>query len=379
MNIQEVIRNNAIIRRAVVDQAMPMSQPLPPQSVSGTITANNNIVTFTPKLTGLLVGFLVEVNCTVRNAGASNASRSNFGAANFVDRIQFTDPYNFTRHNSKGYHFAMLNSAKLGGAWGGAYAPNLPYNVGNINTVQSLAATINAGATQAGKFLYFVPVAYSWDDLRGAIFSQVINATMTLQIQLNANAGYTTGDQINAVAGGANTTVTLENATITVTQLYYDQLPTQNGKPLLPVADLSETYMLNDTTWSPLVANQDNTWPYANFRTFLSTFAVFDNAGTFNTGSDVDYWALQYANGLRQFQMNPATVQAFTRNQIGFDYPPGVYYIDHRNFPISTLNYGNCELVLRPSSVTAGAFVQVLYEQFARQNAIVAASSLPQG
>ena len=381
--VTQALANNDAARFAIVNQAMPRIQQIGSQVVTGTVTTGNNQLVFNPVLTGLLTGFLIEVNGTYENLGAGAGARTNFGALNTVDRIQFVDLSNFTRHNTKGYHFGLLNSAKLGSWYGGAVAPNLPYDAGNIFNVNSLEATIDAagGANdeRAVRIFYYVPVSYSQQDLRGAIFAQVVNATMQLQITLNAAPGTAPSDELNAVYNGANTNVILKNVTVQVSQLYYDQLPRgSNGAPVRAYADEATMYMLNDTSLAPLVVNQDNTAPYANFRTYLSTFAIFDNAGTYNTGSDIDYWALQYANGLRQFQVEPETVALFTRNQQGFDTPPGTYYFDHRAYPISTANYGNCELVLRPTTVNAGAAVITLYEQFAMQQAIVGASSLPQ-
>jgi len=382
MNMNQALGANDQIRRAILSSAMPRIQPLSSQSVTGTVTTSNNTLVFNPTMTGLLTGFLVEVNGTYENLGAGAGTRTEFGALNTVSRFQFVDLDNFTRINTTGYHIGMLNSAKMGSWAGGAIAPNLPYNVGNIFNVNSLTSTIAAagGADEnAVRIFYWVPVSYSQTDLRGAIFSQVVNAQMQLQIQLNATPGTAPSDELNAVYKGANTNVILKNVTVQVSQFYYDQLPRGANGPALPIIDMSTKYLLNDTTQTGLIANQDNVSPYANFRTYLSTIAIYDNAGVFNTGSDVDYWALAYANGLRQFQIEPETVALFCRNQIGFDLPGATYLFDHRAYPISTANYGNCELVLRPSAVTSGAYLVLLYEMFAQSNSIVAASSLPQG
>lgn len=383
MDMNAALAANDKIRRAILSSAMPRIQQLPAQTVSGTVTASNNNIVFNPTMTGLLTGFLVEVNGTVENLGAGAGTRTQFGALNTVARFQFVDLDNFTRINTTGFHIGLLNSAKMGSWAGGAIAPNLPYNAGNIFNVNSLEASIDAagGANdeRAVRIFYWVPVAYSQTDLRGSIFSQIVNAQMQLQIQLNATPGTAPTDELNAIYKGANTNCILKNVTVQVSQFYYDQLPRGANGPALPLVDMSTKYLLNDTTQTGLIANQDNVSPYANFRTYLSTIAIYDNAGTFNTGSDVDYWALQYANGLRQFQVEPETVALFARNQMGFDFPNATYLFDHRAYPISTANYGNCELVLRPSAVTNGAYLVLLYEMFAQANSIVAASSIPQG
>lgn len=368
------IANNLQNRRAIVENCMPMQQPLQTQTVAGTITNQNNVMTFQPRLTGLLIGFLVEVNATVNNAGVATANRTNFGAANVLSRIQFTDLQNQTRVNTNGPHIALLNSIKNTRGYGGAVAPNLPFNVGNVWNVNSLASTIASGATPALRQFYYVPIAYSPQDLTGAIYAQVINATMQLQVTINSAPGAAAGDPIWAIYSGATAAgnITLSAVSVNVMTFYYNQ------PSALPMVDISRSYLIQDTIANAaIVANQDISIPYSNFRTYFSTFAVYDNAGVFNTGSDVNYWALQYANLLRQFQLNPEQVALMTRNAVGFDMPPGLYYFDHRSFPISTANYGNCELVLNAAAVTTGAFVGTWYEMVAQENSIITASSLP--
>lgn len=368
------IAANSQNRRAIVDNCMPMMQPLQTQSISGTVTTSNNVLTFQPRLTGLILGFLIEVNATVNNSGAATANRTNGGAANVLSRIQFTDLQNQTRINTNGFHLALLNSIKNTRGYGGAVSPNLPMNVGNVWTVNSLASTIAQSATPALRQFYYVPIAYSPQDLTGAIFAQVINATMQLQLTINVAPGVTTGDPLFAIFSGATATssVTLSAVTVAVTTFYYNQ-PTA-----LPMVDISRSYLIQDTVANnTIVANQDTNIPYANFRTYFSTFLVYDNAGVLNLGTDVTYIALQYANLLRQFQINPQTVALLTRNAVGFDMPPAIYYTDHRSFPISTANYGNCEMIIQASAVTTGAFVGVWYEMVAQENSIITASSLP--
>jgi len=377
--IQAAIRANGTNRRAIVENAMPMMQPLQTQQIAGTVTTSNNVLTFQPRLTGLLLGFLIEVNATVNNAGAATANRTNGGALNVLSRVTFTDLNNFTRVNTNGYHLGLLNNVKNTRAYGGAVAPNLPYNVGNVWTVNSLAATIATGATPALRQFFYVPIAYSAQDLTGAIYAQVVNATMQLQVTINAAPGVVATDPLFAIYSGATAanSITLSAVTVTVTTFYYNTATPKGGAFPLPIVDLSRAYLVQDQTANlTLVANTDCNAPFANARTFYSTFAVYDNAGVFNTGSDVTYLKLQYANLLAQWQLNPQTIALLTRNAVGFDMPPGVYYLDHRAFPISTQAWGNAEIDISPSSVTAGAFLGTWYEMVAQENTIIQASSL---
>jgi hypothetical protein len=73
---------------------------------------------------------------------------------------------------------------------------------------------------------------------------------------------------------------------------------------------------------------------------------------------------------------DPFINSLWSRNQIGDDWPVGTYYFSHRHKPISTLQYGNRELILNASTVNSGAKVYVGYEQFAQINLIAQAGAL---
>lgn len=377
---------NDYARARIIAEAMPMENTLPPVAVQGNVTVSNNIVTIQPRLVGLLCGLLVEVDCTFTNSGANAGARTDLGALNIVERFQFTDLSNQVRHSTKGAHIGLLNSCKMGSWFGGAVAPNLPYNVGNVNTVSELNANIaSGGGTRTGRVFYYIPIAYNMlSDLRGAIWANVTNAQYQLQITLNANGGAIATDPNDKIYTGlvAATDLVMSNATIKVTQIYYDQLPKDgNGAPLLPWIDLSWNYCLNDTVWTGLTANNENAYPYANYKTFLSTLVRYDNNGTFNLGTDISYWALKYANTTIQWQKNPKTIFNAVRNQIGFDLPPAFYYFDHRTFPIATANFGNADLVVYPTTVTSGtgSFNWVGYEYMQPNATMRNATSLPSG
>jgi hypothetical protein len=173
-------------------------------------------------------------------------------------------------------------------------------------------------------------------------------------------------------------TATLGQTNITVYQNIIDQVPQgQNGGPILPLLDLSTAYLLNNTAVSGMTASQDFPVPYANFRSFYSTTFVFDNAGVLGLGNDVNYFALQSANYTNIWKFDPFTAALKARLILGNDPPPGTYYFDHRSKPINTVQYGNMELILNPSSVGgANAAGLVGFEALALINQVTQAGSL---
>ncbi len=58
------------------------------------------------------------------------------------------------------------------------------------------------------------------------------------------------------------------------------------------------------------------------------------------------------------------------------DMPPGTYYFSSREKPISTVQYGNMQLILNAITAGAGAYVSVGFEDFALVNTLNMAGSL---
>jgi hypothetical protein len=59
------------------------------------------------------------------------------------------------------------------------------------------------------------------------------------------------------------------------------------------------------------------------------------------------------------------------------DFPAGHYYLDHRNKPIDTNQFGNTSLVVNPSLVNTGASLNLGYEMLAIQSQAINAGSFP--
>lgn len=351
---------NLAARGAVLSNSVEMIQQIFSNSYDPT---TQTVVNVQPRNVGLIKGFIVKVNASLTTGATGTANRTGMGAMNLLSNIMFQDLNNLTRINTPGWHIGLLNSARMGFGYGGAYAPNLPNGIGNNWTVQSGPSTIAVSTAQALTYYYYVPLAYSADDLSGAIFANVINSQMNLQLTINSNPIINTGDPLNAVYSGNNATTgwTAGNAvTITVYQVFLDQLPQgKNGQYILPPIDLATIYGLQQTALTGLSAGQDFPLPYANFRNFLSTFAIYDNAGTYNVGSDINNFALQAANTTNFWKVDPYTAALMARYTFMADPPPGVYYFDHRRHPVNTTQFGNTQLVVNPISV-GGSTAQVL-------------------
>jgi hypothetical protein len=404
---------NSLARQAIKARGVRMLQQIFSQQYTTPLPTQ---VTVNPRNVGLLLGFWVKVTGTITNTtAASNLTLSDFGPANMLSQIQFYDLSNNVRIQTPGWHLNFINSWKAKRIFGssliGASGTNTglqiastfptttfqgedsPTNYGSNWTINSAPASIaEGGGTGVVTQWYYVPLAYNPDnpqnpDFRGAVYANVVNATMQLILSLPG----TYGSQLAAAYGTDSTsavyfaaanhalTAALSPLTITVYQDYYDQLPVGNNGVLLPILDLATIYELKYTNVTAISANQDFPYQYANFRDFLSTTAVYVNTaatGARGTGADINTWALQSANFTNIWKTEPNLQALFTRRHIGADLPPGTYLFDSRDRPISTTQYGNMQLVLNAATAGTGAYMLIGVEDFSLVQSLSMAGSL---
>jgi len=383
---QQMVQMNMMARNAVTANSIKMKQQIYSVTVDPTSQNVLNVTGNAIRNVGLLLGFVVEVTGNVKiTTGTVDAARTPFGNANMVQQFRFDDLSNYTRIQTPGWHLATINTLRQGFGYGGVYANNIPMGYGVNYPVYAGSSTLTHAVSQQLRQQYYVPISYSSTDLRGAIWMSTVSATSNLQITLNQTPIVgAAGNPINGVFQMASGTAPSQwdgNVTVTVYQVYLDQVPrdSKTGAPILPMMDLNTIYELKQTTFSNPTANQDYPMAYSNFRSFLSTIAVFDNAGVYNAGTDVNYWSLASANFTNIFKVTPEIAALDGRQSIMTDMPVGSYLFESRDIPINTINYGNMELNLNASSVSAGARVLVGYEDFALVSQVVGASSLAGG
>lgn len=388
---------NLAARHMVLQQSIPRLQQIAGISVANgsTITSSNNTVNIVPQAVGLTRKFIVEVSGIITNTGSTNAiTPTNFGLGNFLSQIIFNDLQNNTRIQTTGWHLAMINSFRKRRVNGAAMAFTAPNNtVGEMgawgnnwaNIINYSTSIADANTTSQVYGIYEVPLAYSDDDLRGAVYLNTVNATALLQLQINSNPFIVnTADPTLAMYTGAAGSATLSSVQINVYQEYLDQLPIGKGGPVLPPLDLSTIYGLYNTGLQGILENQDFPIPFANFRDFLSVMAVYDNYDTSahgypTAGTDLSYWALQSANFTNIFKIDPFLAAYRTRQIMGDDPPVPLYYFDFRRKPVSTVQTGNMQLVANTgtNAPKTGAQMLVGWEYFSTVNTITGSASLP--
>jgi hypothetical protein len=365
-------------RQQVLSQSVKRKQ----QIASTTFNpANGNVYTCNTILAvGLILRFYVEVICTYAELGSGTATVTDFGPMNSLSNIQFTDLQNNQRHNAPGVQFALTQSFKDKMPF--VSAQTLAQAEGNFgaNWQLAYANAPTTGATGSTRVVYEIPVAYSDDDLRGAIYANVVSNQMNLQLTVNPNPAPATGDDTFAVFYGSAVASSITSVTINIYQEYLDQLPIGQNGIVLPQLDISTLYQLLYTNFANLTAGQDNYVQYTNFRRFMSLVTIFNSTGTRGgrlVGSDITFWKLVSANLTSIFQVSPYEQARVQRRILGCDPPPGTYYFPSRKQPIYTLATGNMQLDLVPTVASGSAYLFVMWEFFAQQNTLTQAGSLP--
>ena len=367
---------NLNARNIVLANSQEMVQQIYQQTLTGTIPGQIATIQFKP--VGLVKRFYVRVTGTIAQAAAETLTQTPFGVSNVLGNVTLTDLSNVTRIQTQGWHLHQLATVKRGAAFGAAFTNDSP--VLNSNAFTTIKAPASVTTAQPFQIIYEIPVTYSDQDLRGAIWANVVNATAQLQLQVNPSpVAASTGDPTLAMyqSSTAGNLGVLSNVQITVHQVYLDQIPrNQQGQAILPMLDLSTNYYLNNSQVGGLVPSMDNPLPYSNFREFYSTMLIYDNGGQLNAGTDINRFKMQTANQLSLFDMDVFLNALQTRNELGNDMPRGAYYFNHRKKPINTIQYGNMQLLVNPSVVNTGGVLLIGYESMGMTNMMTQAGSL---
>ena len=379
--IQAAYNANTAARMAVLGNALDTWQPVFTQTY-----ANPNpgqVYNIPVRPVGLVKKFVLELQMSVTVGGTETQTLTQYGPANIFSNVTFYDLSNYQRVNTTGWHLFLIASVKqkfnYSGSpsiYGTAYTNDSPVNAKAQWGAIRAPASYTAATTL--QMFFEIPVAYSDTDLRGAMYAGVVSATSQIQLTLNPNFFVAAGADATLAVYQSSTAVLgkINSMTLTVHQNYLDQLPMSNSGPVLPTIDMSVMYLLNQTAFTGMTVGQEFPVVYANYRSFLSTCVIYDNGGTLNAGTDINYFALQTANVTNVFKMDPALLALRHRMALNNDLPNGSYYFDHRSKPISTMNYGNMQLVVNPITAAAGSSLLVGFESLAQANQLVQAGSL---
>ena len=314
-----------------------------------------SVITFNLRNVGLIKRVIFEIKATVTAGATSTQTLTAFGLPNLISNVTFTDFGNNQRINTYGWHLFGVSTAKRRRVFGAAYTSDTPAGYGNINNrIVYAPSSIAANGSSEIDLMLEIPFVKDDRDLRGILYGDVTNANTQIQITLNPNMFVSsTADPTLAVyQSGGSDLASISSISIQATQVYLDQIPRINGKPVLPVQDLTYAYLLNQAVSTLPTAAQDNSTAFTNARFYESVMMYYDNNGTLNAnGSDLNYVRLTSANFTNIRDYDPKVLGLKGRNLIMNDFPKGMYFLDFRDRPIDTNQYGNMQLTINPSSV----------------------------
>lgn len=387
-------QQDAIATRAILASAVDRIQLVASASV---FPASNPVLLIQPVNVGLIKRFTIVVTGHIANTGTVPIGITDNGLTNLFAQggVQYVDLNNYLRVNTSGQHLNNLAWAKRRRSYGATYESSFVSPSGSkaqMNNVPSAywpvfdaISNITAGTSAAFRAVFELPLSYSDDDLRGSIWANVLNAVQQLTLTFNTQAvSADPGDNTWSIyEGPAGAAGAITDAQVTVYQEYLDQLPKANGPQgvttILPALSLSTVYELKSTVFKNVVPNQEFFIPYANQRSFVSTFATFNHDGTSTGrawGADVAYWALLSANSTYITKLDPLTVALKSREHLMGDLPAGTYYFPSRRHNLATLQFGNLQLTLNALNATPSSYINVGWEAFALQNTLASGASL---
>lgn len=347
---------NSLARSNLLTTGIPMVKRLAP------INALQNSETKIPLLRmGIMTGVLLQftVTFTVGAGTTETATLSPVGPWNAIRNISYTDFAGTKRTNTSGVQLWLAQNFKNGDAAGavsrsprilGAPSTNSTYDLFNAtNNILNATGSINAGGvtSQGGTttltFSLYVPMAYSADDLTGAVLTQTNVGEHYITVNIGNLLGADVWYNMLQPANGA----TLSDTSITVEAFQHYIQPQSMSITDLPLLDLSTVYGFEgayETT-----ANIQNNMPvyvnYPNNRTILSALVNFQDNNAFNAnGSDLNGIVLMANSNTNFREMSPRYVKELMRNMANFDAPGGAYFFSHRRNPILTQLYANVQL-----------------------------------
>jgi hypothetical protein len=376
---------NQQIRQMILRTALERKIQLPSPQISTQQLAGTAPIAINPQPIGLVKKFVIEITGQANNTDAANtANLSDFGLANLIGQLVYEDTQGYTRIQTTGWHLDFLFRAKhRTGASRTLLATAVADtgNFGNNFAIITAPTGIAHGTSANFRMVYEIPICYSDEDLRGAVYLGLVNAVSKLQLQLNS-APFAAAGVDSTLACWKGAAGNISNVAINIYQVFLDQLPRDKaGNPILPPLDKATVYELKNTANSQAFqVGIDNPISYSNFRRFMSTFLIYNSNPAADAGrtggTDTNYLALQSANVTNIKKVDPLELERESRVLTLTDFPPGTYYWSHRKAPIDTLNYGNMQLILNPSAAAAGAYSYVGWEDFGALSVLQRATSL---
>lgn len=341
------VRQNIQARMNLLGTGVRMVKKL--QTVSGGM---GSLLTIPLDRTGILTAVELHVSATL-NIATADTTPNNFSIYSLINQLKYTDFAGVDRIVMNGALMNVLDSVRAGKLFN---EPAASLTDTGTDLFQVPPNVVNATAPLF--FVVRIPIAYSENDLTGAVLAQTAVGQHSVSVQLaQALAG---ADALLAPFVSTSTAALVGEVKVTAFQEYIQPQDLRS----LPLLDLSTVYALegNYTTTDNLSAGQQKYINYPNMRYVLSAMVAYNNGNVFNPGTDIDAVRV-IANS--NVNLMDATARYLLRKQraaLNGDLPAGTYVFNSRAQPINTTLYGNVQIGLTPSSVGTPSYMSYAFE-----------------
>lgn len=372
-NPQEQARiANMLARNAITQSAVKQILPVANASIPLTGGAlSQTAVQLQPTPVGFQLGFWLGIKANITNTSGGVLTRTPFGGSNLLQNATYFDLGNTPRTNASGKMLEMLMTQKQGQPFGATVTPDESYGVGFGNwDIYKVPATIASAATADVKFWFYIPLAYSDFDLRGAVFGNIAQAMQRLNLTFPTSAQMIASNvesPVDAVyqSASATKTITINSWSYEVyLHTYGAGLPMRDGQYIAPLNDLGTVYALNETSVTGLTVGQQLSVPFPNSWEYISLTSVFANGNQQNAGTDVTDIETKTASGISWGALTPDIHALTTSLRIKAHPPAGMYFDSYHQKSVKVAEYGAMTWNLRPKVVNTGANVRIAYEFF---------------
>ena len=341
----------------------------------GTIPLNvgspvSSMLTLYPTCSGIQQYMTLRIYGQIKNSGAAVATRTEYGGANVLGDISYTDPFGIDRTNIDGIGLELMNLARQRDPIGALSSIDDNYGV-KFRTWGSdvLPPTIAAGATVDFSHTFVLPFAYSNADQRGAIMANQAGSNQILRIRFPQKSEAVVLNTANSLRALYTTTGAVA---MTFETLGYELVTATKNYGIdttqLPVEDFAVSYILQGGAYTGMAANSDFKIPYQAGRTHPRTFVVFDNGGALNTGSDVNSLSMLFGGSQDVMRLSPELHNFESKWSFSSGLPAGTYFQTHEDQPTGGLNLvntgGSADFVINCKTVNANATMYEYIDYF---------------
>ncbi len=376
--------SNSDARLLFLNSAIRKSQFISPAQTPSL----GSTLTFVLPKAGVGRGILLTVSLPISIVSTAQIPSAK-NVFSIFNNIRLTDYSGVDRVNSSGWGLYLLSILKKDDGWepssGYPYslpgaqnttspyvAATMPFGVAGMYSPQSSTGggantfsatnrwsipTAIANPTSV-VFSLWIPIAFGWNDPRGALLLNVPNGQVQLQLTMNSVLTASSGvDQLYTTASGTVALASPSTSNVVATVYYWDPIavpgvPTNEypGGIPIPYQDLQLVHEVRSfTDPTGFAASTEKQYVLTTGRDYYRVISSIVENGTFNS-SHVSRIRFIYDGNTATYDEYTAAHQARVQMETGRELPEGVFYYDFSKRPFDSNSYGQLAIGTTVSS-----------------------------